>query len=181
MGSEMCITDRDYIVLSSTSNIDSFSVATGVTSFPSLNNSGDNIVLRDMNGLILDSLTYTDEWYNDPNKDGGGYTIERINANDPCSDVNNWSASNDNLGGTPGEINSINDPTPDTDIPGISQLIALAPNYLEIYFDEGMDSTSLADAVYSIAPILTVLNIYCLLYTSPSPRDLSTSRMPSSA
>eukprot|EP00831_Metopus_contortus_P028711 TRINITY_DN23780_c0_g1_i3.p2 TRINITY_DN23780_c0_g1~~TRINITY_DN23780_c0_g1_i3.p2 ORF type:complete len:115 (-),score=21.21 TRINITY_DN23780_c0_g1_i3:127-471(-) len=25
------------------------------------------------------------------------------------------------------------------------------------------------------------LNIYCLLYTSPSPRDLSTSRMPSSA
>ena len=26
-----------------------------------------------------------------------------------------------------------------------------------------------------------VLNLYCLLYTSPSPRDLSTSRMPSSA
>ena len=25
------------------------------------------------------------------------------------------------------------------------------------------------------------LSIYCLLYTSPSPRDLSTSRMPSSA
>ena len=27
----------------------------------------------------------------------------------------------------------------------------------------------------------TLLNIICLLYTSPSPRDLSTSRMPSSA
>ena len=26
-----------------------------------------------------------------------------------------------------------------------------------------------------------LLNIFCLLYTSPSPRDLSTSRMPSSA
>lgn len=152
----------DYIVLSSTSNIDSFAVATGVTSFPSLNNSGDNIVLRDMNGVILDSITYTDEWYKDPNKDGGGYTIERINSNDPCSDADNWAASNDNLGGTPDEINSIDDPTPDTDIPGISQLIALAPNYLEIYFDEGMDSTSLADAVYSVAPILTVLNVYVL-------------------
>ena len=29
--------------------------------------------------------------------------------------------------------------------------------------------------------LLAKLNNYCLLYTSPSPRDLSTSRMPSSA
>ena len=28
---------------------------------------------------------------------------------------------------------------------------------------------------------MTMRNMYCLLYTSPSPRDLSTSRMPSSA
>lgn len=151
-----------YIVLSSTSNIDSFVVATGVTSFPSLNNSGDNIVLRDMNGIILDSITYDLSWYKDPSKEDGGYTIERINPNDPCSDADNWAASNDNLGGTPGEVNSINDLTPDTDIPGIDQLIALAPNFLEIYFDEGMDSTSLADAIYSITPTLTVLNTYVL-------------------
>ena len=31
------------------------------------------------------------------------------------------------------------------------------------------------------ATIMTDPNIACLLYTSPSPRDLSTSRMPSSA
>lgn len=152
----------DYIILTSTSNVDSFTVATGVTSFPSLNNSGDNIVLRDMNGIILDSITYSDAWYKDPSKEDGGYTIERINPNDPCSDMDNWAASNDNLGGTPGEVNSVYDTTPDTDIPGISQLIALAPNFLEIYFDEGMDSTSLADAVYTITPSLTVQNVYVL-------------------
>ena len=28
---------------------------------------------------------------------------------------------------------------------------------------------------------ITEVNVACLLYTSPSPRDLSTSRMPSSA
>lgn len=151
---------NDYIVLTSTSNVDSFLVATGVTSFPSLNNTGDNIVLRDMNGIILDSITYTDAWYKDPNKEDGGYTIERINPNDPCSDEDNWAASNDISGGTPAGINSINDVTPDTDIPGISQLIALAPNFLEIHFDEGMDSTSLADAIYTVTPTLNVANIY---------------------
>ena len=30
-------------------------------------------------------------------------------------------------------------------------------------------------------PVLNDVSISCLLYTSPSPRDLSTSRMPSSA
>lgn len=150
----------EYIILTSTSNVDSFMVATGVTSFPSLNNSGDNIVLRDMNGVILDSITYTNAWYKDPNKEDGGYTIERINPNDPCSDEDNWSASNDNLGGTPGVINSIHDSTPDTDVPGISELIALAPSFLEVHFNEGMDSTSLADAIYTVTPTLNVANIY---------------------
>ena len=60
----------EYIVLTATANVDSFTVATAVTSFPSLNNSGDNIVIRDNNGVVLDSITYSDNWYNDENKDG---------------------------------------------------------------------------------------------------------------
>ena len=34
---------------------------------------------------------------------------------------------------------------------------------------------------YKIPPDVIINDISCLLYTSPSPRDLSTSRMPSSA
>jgi len=152
----------DYMVLTGTSNVDSFAVATQVTSFPSLNNSGDNIVLRTDLGLVLDSITYSDSWYGDVNKEDGGYTIERINPDDPCTDFSDWSASNDVLGGTPGLQNSIYDNTPDTDGPGVDQLIALAPNYLEVYFDEGMDSTSLANSLVSVAPILTIQNKYVL-------------------
>ena len=33
----------------------------------------------------------------------------------------------------------------------------------------------------AVAPMLLVLPIFCLLYTSPSPRDRTRSRMPSSA
>lgn len=150
----------EYIVLTATANVDSFTVATAVTSFPSLNNSGDNIVIRDNNGVVLDSITYSDSWYNDENKDGGGYTIERINPNDPCTDFSDWSASNDALGGTPGAQNSIFDSTPDTSAPALNQLIALAPNYLEIYFTEGMDSLSLVNALVSVTPTLTIQNIY---------------------
>ena len=41
----------------------------------------------------------------------------------------------------------------------------------------GRDAATLAAAMQELRPLGEV----CLLYTSPSPRDLSTSRMPSSA
>ena len=42
-------------------------------------------------------------------------------------------------------------------------------------------SISGANASYTLATDGTATTVTCLLYTSPSPRDLSTSRMPSSA
>ena len=39
----------------------------------------------------------------------------------------------------------------------------------------------LSEAGYLSLPLIGSLPFHCLLYTSPSPRDLSTSRMPSSA
>ena len=48
----------------------------------------------------------------------------------------------------------------------------------------GLDVSQMADLRRALRETETVYKIYkntCLLYTSPSPRDLSTSRMPSSA
>ena len=43
------------------------------------------------------------------------------------------------------------------------------------------DSPNPYSAIYIVAQQQLLKRISCLLYTSPSPRDLSTSRMPSSA
>ena len=40
---------------------------------------------------------------------------------------------------------------------------------------------SYTGATHTIKGIVLIISLICLLYTSPSPRDLSTSRMPSSA
>jgi len=151
-----------YLILTSTSNVDSFAVSTAipVTSFPSLNNSGDDVVLVDPNGTQIDKVSYTDDWYNDEIKKSGGYSLELINPNDPCSDQSNWSASNSTTGGTPGAQNSIYDNTPDTEAPFIIQSVSLPPNFLEIYFSEGMDSTSLMAALISTSPVLTVQSTF---------------------
>ena len=59
----------------------------------------------------------------------------------------------------------------------------------ELFLDEGISQLkeSYNENFWEIIPVLTENNItntlpdYCLLYTSPSPRDPKTSRMPSSA
>lgn len=157
----------DHLVLTATANVDSFLVATAVTSFPSLNNTGDNIVLVSDIGVQLDSITYTDDWYHDDTKTGGGWTIERINPDLVCSSTDNWAASTNANGGTPGLVNAVFDNTADTQTPQLVELVALAPNYLEVHFNEGMDSTSLASALITTNPSLTEQNRY-ILETYPS-------------
>ena len=70
-----------------------------------------------------------------------------------------------------------------------SSVIANEPVDWQLGFQKSA-SKSMSDIVwfhdYMLLPIITaitvfVLFLFCLLYTSPSPRDLSTSRMPSSA
>jgi len=152
----------EYKVLTATANIPLFTgtSALGVTSFPSLNNAGDTVLLKDPYNQQLDLVVYTDDWYKDDVKQDGGYSLELINLNDPCSDENNWIASTDASGGTPGLINSVYDLTPDTQAPNFSLLLASAPNYLQIWFDEGMDSSSLVNALYQFSPALTPSMIY---------------------
>ena len=150
----------EYKVLTATANVPLFTTTTAIqtTSFPSLNNAGDDVVLKDNFGLILDKLTFTDDWYKDEIKKAGGFTLELVNPNNPCSDASNWIASNSTTGGTPGFVNSVNDLTPDTAEPTVDILLALAPNFLEIHFSEGMDSISLVNAAMSFSPTLTIQN-----------------------
>ena len=145
-----------YIVLTANANIGLFTNVAGVTSFPSLNNAGDQLILKDNFGVKLDQLIYTDDWYQDINKKNGGYSLERINLNDPCSNFDNWSASNDPSGGSPGTINSIFSAAPDQQNPNLLSLIALSPNFLEVYFSEGMDSSSLVNTQINTSPNLSI-------------------------
>ena len=58
-----------------------------------------------------------------------------------------------------------------------------APKFLETSESKTVPCLQTKDTILdeSLEIMIWALNINCLLYTSPSPRDLSTSRMPSSA
>jgi hypothetical protein len=73
----------------------------------SLNNEGDDIILTDLVGTIIDSLRYSASWHNPDITDVTGISLERINPGLPSTDRRNWSSCVEKVGGTPGHQNSI--------------------------------------------------------------------------
>jgi len=158
ISSSSILAPGEYRVLCATSSVSSFPGSVGVTSFPSLNNAGDNIILKDSNDVALDFVSYTDSWYQDEGKKVGGYTLERINPLLSCSSSQNWIASNASNGGTPGGQNTVYSNIPDTQIPAITSVLAQAPNVLKVKFSEPLDSLSFANASFTTTPVLTELS-----------------------
>lgn len=148
----------EFKVLCPSSFVDSFTNSIAVTSFPSLNNSSDDIILMNDSGLLLDKISYTIDWYQDAVKKDGGWSIERINPMAPCSQASNWKASTDPTGGTPGTQNSAYDTTPDTSTPFIQSAFVVSPNDVQVTFNKPVDSTALSIAGISTTPTLTEIN-----------------------
>jgi hypothetical protein len=135
-----------YLILCDASNVDafaSFGDVVGITSFTALANTADSLSLIDGSGEVLDIVSYTDDWYQDPVKDDGGYSLERINPLSTCSGAFNWAASNNTSGGTPGTQNSLFDDTPDLTPPSVTSVSVIDPLNLLLTVSEPLqDLTS---------------------------------------
>ena len=145
---------NEYVIIcddDDTALFSSFGTIVSVSTFPPLNNTGDNLTLTDdVNGVLVDEVNYLDTWYEDAIKDDGGYSLELINPDFVCSDQNNWIASNATIGGTPGAVNSVYDSTPDTQGPTVDVIYVNSATELQIVFNETLDSASAMGADYII-------------------------------
>ena len=99
----------EYIILCSSSGKTEFSFYGRVIcppSFPTLNDGGEIIALRDAGGSLVHAVTYTPEFYNDGLRSGGGWSAELTDMSNPFNEPGAWRASLDPSGGTPGRGNS---------------------------------------------------------------------------
>ena len=78
----------------------------GLSSFPALNNEGETLSLRAPNGKTIHAVTYSPTWYGVSWKQEGGWSLELIDNNAACWSTDNWTASIDSKGGSPGKPNS---------------------------------------------------------------------------
>ncbi len=153
---------NSYVILTSSSNVvdfQGFGDVVAVSSWNTLTNGGEQLILRDNLNNLVDSLTYDLTWYQDNNKSDGGWSLEQINPELSCSDANNWGASIATAGGTPGTQNSIFNNSPDTQGPNLTTVTISSNQELIVHFNEIMDAVSLSGASYSFDNGLSISTI----------------------
>lgn len=107
---EVTMAPESYLILcakSDTAEFKQFGKVLGISPWPSLNNAGDQLTLKNAQNFTMDSLSYSDRWYRDTYKRQGGWTLERADPKSICAGAFNWYSSKDSTGGTPGKINSV--------------------------------------------------------------------------
>ena len=122
---QLIIPKNTYMVLCDDLDISLFQSiphTVGIKSLPTLNNTSDQLILKNEKGELIDSLSYTQHFYGDETKMNGGYSLERIHMQSSCPDHKNWIASQHPDGGTPGFVNSVSDKIIDSLPPKIIQI-----------------------------------------------------------
>ena len=148
-----------FVLICAPANEGLFSNSNKITAtLPSYNNDLDAVVLKDNLGNVIDSIYYNTSWYHDGAKDDGGWTLERKHPDAPCSDADNWAASADALGGTPGLLNSVWTTTDDTAAPVITSVLVNSANDILLTFDQALDTAIQADV--TLSPVVTSLDWY---------------------
>lgn len=160
---------NDYIIIcaeADASAFASFGKTLALASFPSLNNDGDVLSLKNQNGELIHSVSYNSSWYGDALKENGGWTLEMIDADNPCAEASNWRASVAANGGTPGKVNSVKGTNPDTVAPELVRVGIIDNTTLQLLFDESVS----ADAGFSNYTISNGITVAA--QASPNPKTL---------
>lgn len=73
-----------------------------VQALPSLNNDSDSLYLMGTHAEVIDQVAYNSSWYHLNPLPSGGRSLCLINVSSDCPAIENWQASTDSLGGSPG-------------------------------------------------------------------------------
>ncbi len=146
--------DNPYVILTPDSTVqvsqENRRVVMG-SRFPTLNNTTDAIVLKNADGVTLDSLTYTSDW------GGEEVSLERRTVDVTGEFQENWGDSPSANFATPAEMNQVEQ---DETAPVIENAFPLDENSILIRFSERLSEAEATSTTnYSVSPSLTISSI----------------------
>jgi len=133
-----------YLLLCNSSNeatLQPYGSVLPLSSF-SLLNSGAPLLLLDPQQQLMHYVEYDLSLYGNAVKADGGWSLELRDASKFCLSANNWSASTDVRGGSPGAINSIAQLLSSTNKLQIHHIQVLSPLLIQVFFNQELDKTA---------------------------------------
>lgn len=137
---------NSYLTIGKTSAnaLTAFGAFLSLSNFPTLS-AEEALVLKNEFGELIDAVSYTQDWYNNSNTAGGGYSLERINPQSPCEGSSNWKGSTSFLGGTPGKENAVIDLSTAATILNIIDAYPITATQVKISFDKTINEDDLLE------------------------------------
>lgn len=133
------IAPQEYVILCATGSRTAllpYGRVMAIKSFPSLNNDGELLALRDSDGRLLHAVSYTPAFLGQGPRSGGGWSAELTNLGNPFNEPAAWSPSVDPSGGTPGRVNSSERTAADLRCPQVIAVWTEDGDTIRVLFDE---------------------------------------------
>lgn len=168
--SVVTISPGDYMILCDNETFSCFGEygeVYGFSSFPALRNEGDYVALQNPVGITINEIYYTKDWYHDPEKEKGGYALEKIDPGNNCGGIQNWKASCHEDGGTPGSLNSVDTVNIDTISPEIEYFEVINAHQVRVKFSEPLKPDE-AGSVYNYRIDRGIESPYAALLNTPA-------------
>lgn len=138
-----------------------FGPVIGVANFPSMNIDGAVVVLKSNTDRTIHAVRYDVNTYRNELKKLGGWTLEMIDTKNACGGNENWKASVNATGGTPGRKNSVDGNNHDEISPKLLRAFATSVNTITLVFNEPLDSLRATNLTnYTIDNGLTVKSLF---------------------
>ena len=103
--------------------------------FPLLTEDGTSIHLI-LDNDTLETIRYSKAYYNNAEKEAGGWSMERVNPDDPCNSYDNWRACVRPQGSSAGKRNSVLDRSADGIAPQLLYVLSEPENAVTLVFNE---------------------------------------------
>jgi len=121
-------------------------------SLTAITNTGQYLQLRDREGTVISWVDFTTDWYADPLKTNGGWSLEQINPDVTCSLSSNWKASTGRNGGTPGQKNSVFASVSDIQAPEVIRIAAPDAHTISLYVSNPLGNVLPEVSQFTITP-----------------------------
>jgi|GEM_PF-272208 len=121
-----------------------------ILSSTALTTTGKLLQLQDSSGQLISEVDYRKSWYGTPDKEDGGWSLERIDPDNLCSGSFNWIASSDNRGGTPGMPNAVYAPNLDAVKPKVTFWNIVDTQRIYVEFSEPIINSQLSDSIHYV-------------------------------
>jgi hypothetical protein len=139
------INPGEYLVITS-GNEWGYNTIPVFTTSSVITNDGQQILLKNKYDEVISATEFYSDWYGDAFKSEGGWSLERIDANNLCGGKENWKASENYLGGSPGSENSVKATLSDYTSPFIERLEFVSGNKIRLVFSEIIEATTVPTA-----------------------------------